>query len=189
MLKFIKVMSRIGKLPITLPEGVTIEQNGGLVTVKGPKGELVRKFASVIAVKQEGSQLEVTVKDGSENAGAMHGTSRAILQNMVTGVKDGWSKKLELVGTGYRAEVSGGLLTLAIGYSHPVKFDAPAGISFKVEKTDITIEGPDREVVGQTAARIRAVRPPEPYKGKGIKYKDEVIRRKAGKAAKAAGSA
>lgn len=179
-------MSRIGKLPIIIPAGVTVAVEGNTVSVKGPKGELTRELSPVVAIKTGDGKLEVSVKKESELSSALWGTSRALIQNMVTGVVGGWSKKLELVGTGYRAETNGKSLTLAIGFSHPVKFEAPDGISFKVEKTDITIEGSDREVVGQTAARIRAVRPPEPYKGKGIKYKDEVIRRKAGKAAKTA---
>lgn len=182
-------MSRIGKLPVKIPAGVNIEISGKNVKITGPKGSLERVVPTQISVTQDAGEIKVAVKGQNDNSSALHGTIRAILQNMVTGVTQGWSKKLELVGTGYRAEVNGDTLSVAIGYSHPVKINAPKGISFRVEKSDITIDGIDREVVGQTAAKIRSFRPPEPYKGKGIKYKDEVIRRKAGKAAKAAGAA
>ncbi len=180
-------MSRIGKLPIKVLDGVQIEIKGRNVKVTGPKGVLEREFSEKVNLNIEDGVLNVTVKNEAD--GAIHGTTRAILQNMVKGVKDGWQKKLELVGTGYRAEIKGTALSIAIGYSHPVVVEAPKGITFKVEKSDITVDGPDREVVGQVAATIRSSRPPEPYKGKGIRYKDEVVRRKAGKAAKAAGAA
>jgi len=178
-------MSKIGKLPITLPEGVSLEISGKIVKVKGAKGELELKIAREIEVDQKDKEIIVTAKNKSDKANALHGTSRALIANMVKGVSEGWSKVLELVGTGYRAETNGDSLTLQIGYSHPVKIEAPDGVKFKVEKLEITVEGIDKEVVGQTAASIRAVRPPEPYKGKGIKYKGEIVRRKAGKAAKA----
>ena len=181
-------MSRIGKLPITVPEGVKVEIDGRVIKITGPKGTLDKDLPAGVFAKLEDGILTVEVKSGNDKLGALHGTTRAILSNMVYGVKEGWSKKLELVGTGYRAEVVGDTLSIAIGFSHPVKVKTPEGISFKVEKTDITIEGADKELVGQIAAKIRGVRPPEPYKGKGIKYKDEFIRRKAGKAAKTAGA-
>jgi len=163
--------------------------DGQKVKVSGPKGKLEREFAKGMHISMQDGKLNVSIKKEDKRLKALQGTTRALMQNMVQGVKDGWSKTVELVGTGYRAEVSGNTLTILIGFSHPVKFTAPEGVSFSVQKTEITIEGPDREVVGQIAASIRAVRPPEPYKGKGIKYKDEYIRRKAGKAAKAAGAA
>lgn len=181
-------MSRIGKLPIAIPEGVEIKVDGQKITIKGPKGTLVRTIPEKISVKTEDGSLIVELKKDNEALKPLFGTTRAHLANAVHGVKEGWSKVLELVGTGYRAEVSGKTLSILVGYSHPIKVEAPDGITFKVVKTDITIEGYDKELVGLISARIRAVRPPEPYKGKGIKYKDEVIRRKAGKAAKSAGA-
>ncbi|KKQ41754.1 MAG: 50S ribosomal protein L6 [Microgenomates group bacterium GW2011_GWC1_37_8] len=182
-------MSRIGKLPIELPEGVSIKVDGNRVFVTGPKGELAKNISKVVSVKKEGNRYVVSVNSKSKSARSIHGTTRAHIANMVNGVSVGFSKKLEMVGTGYRGEVSGRILSLAIGYSHPVKIEAPEGIIFSVEKSDITITGMDKEIVGEIAAKIRAIRPPEPYKGKGIKYKDEYIRRKAGKAAKTATAA
>lgn len=185
-----KLVSKVGKAPITIPEGVTVEINGSMVKIKGPKGELERHLVRGITAEVKDGKILVDLKGSGKQALSMHGTTRAILNNDVRGVKDGWSKQLELVGTGFRAEAAGSTLTLIVGYSHPVKIEAPKGISFKVEKLVVTVEGIDREIVGQVAANIRAVRPPEPYKGKGIKYVDEVIRRKAGKAAaKTAGAA
>lgn len=177
-------MSRIGRLPISIPDGVKIEVEKGLIRVVGPKGSLERKLPQQVRVDVVDNQISVSAKKGSK---AIHGTVRAIIANMVQGVSTGWSKTLELVGAGYRAEVAGSTLTLAVGHSHPVKINAPPEIFFKVEKTDVTVQGIDKELVGQVAAKIRAVRPPEPYKGKGIRYKDEIIRRKPGKAAKAEG--
>jgi large subunit ribosomal protein L6 len=182
-------MSRIGKLPVKIPEGVSVEVNGQVARVQGPKGVVEKEFPKGVQITVNGGKITVSIREGDESYKSLQGTTRSILQNMVRGVKDGWSKVIELVGTGYRAEVSGDTLTILIGFSHPVKFKAPEGISFSVQKTEITIEGADKEIVGQTAASIRAVRPPEPYKGKGIKYKDEYVRRKAGKAAKAVGAA
>lgn len=181
-------MSKIGKLPIKLPTGVTVEISGRSVAVNGPKGKLSVTLPEMLDVKLEDDTLIVTRKAEDDKALAMHGTYRAILANNVIGVVEGWSKVLEMVGTGYRAEVQSGDLVLNVGYSHPVKIKAPDGIDFKVEKMDITVSGYDKELVGLICARIRAARPPEPYKGKGIKYKGEVIRRKAGKAAKAGGA-
>lgn len=182
-------MSKIGKLPIKLPQGVTIEIDSGGVHLAGPKGNLTVRLNDMVEIKTEGDVLTVSLKGKGSDAAAIHGTMRALIANAVVGVTEGFSRQLELVGAGYRAEVSGKTLTLTIGYSHPVKIDAPEGILFKVEKSVVTVEGADKEKVGQIAARIRAARPPEPYQGKGIKYIDEVIRRKAGKAAKTVGGA
>lgn len=181
-------MSRVGKLPISIPEGVKIDLGNNVIKVTGPKGNLEWKFPRNIEVKVDKDNVEVGAKGHTKSSKAMHGTARAIIFNMIYGVSSGWSKVLELVGTGYRASVAGSTLSLTVGFSHPVEIEAPDGITFKVEKSDITIEGIDKELVGQISAKIRAVRPPEPYKGKGIRYKDEVVLRKAGKAAKAAGS-
>ena len=182
-------MSRIGKLPVILPETVEISVSDGVVCIKGPKGEIKRKLPREIKIEVGKKEILIKPKGNSKTARAMHGTWRALVANMVKGVSEGWSKELELVGTGYRAEGSERDLTLAIGYSHPVKMTAPEGISFTIQKTFIKIEGIDKELVGQVAAKIRDVRPPEPYKGKGIKYIDEIVRRKPGKAAKAQGAA
>lgn len=179
-------MSKIGKQPIILPEGIKAEISGREIVINGPKGNLKRILPRGVDINQKDGLLIVTVK--SEDLNPIFGTTRVLVANMVKGVSEGWSKQLELVGTGYRAEVKGNILVLTVGYSHPVEIEAPEGISFKVEKTIITVEGLDKEIVGQIAANIRGVRPPEPYKGKGIKYSDEVIRRKAGKVAKAAGA-
>ncbi|HET7099274.1 MAG TPA: 50S ribosomal protein L6 [Patescibacteria group bacterium] len=182
-------MSKIGRLPITIPQGVTIEVSGRTVKVTGPKGTMTKHLPRAIEVNVVENEVIVTAKGKSKTVMSLFGTTRALINNDVTGVSTGWSKKLELVGTGFRAEVNGKTLILTVGYSHPVKIEAPEGISFKVEKTFITVEGVSREDVGQISAEIRGVRPPEPYKGKGIKYVDEVIRRKAGKAAAKAGAA
>ena len=176
-------MSKIGRLPITIPTGVTIEVTGKIVKITGPKGTMEEKLPRGIEVKVEGGVANVTVRGNGKSDMSNHGTLRALINNDVTGVTRGWSKQLELVGTGFRAEVRGKTLVLTVGFSHTVDIEAPEGITFKVEKTFVTVEGIDREVVGQVSADIRGVRPPEPYKGKGIKYTDEVIRRKAGKAA------
>ena len=181
-------MSRVGKLPIKILEGVKVEVGQDVIKVIGPKGELEWKHPRNIVIKIEKDNLEVSTKGRSKAAKAMHGTARAIIYNMVAGVSTGWSKVLELVGTGYRATSTGNTLSLTVGYSHPVEIEAPEGITFKVEKSEIKIEGIDKELVGQVSARIRAVKPPEPYKGKGIRYKDEEVLRKAGKAARATGS-
>lgn len=178
-------MSKIGKQPITLPAGVTAEISGHTITVTGPKGTMKRHFAPEIAVNIEDGKVIVTTKGTGKYVMSLFGTTRALINNDVVGVSTGWSKKLELVGTGFRAETSGNELSLTVGFSHPVKIKAPEGISFKVEKNIVTVDGYDKEIVGQVSADIRAVKPPEPYKGKGIKYIDEVIRRKAGKAAAA----
>lgn len=180
-------MSRIGKQPVKIVAGVTVVAGHGSVTVTGPKGELKGVFpGSEIEVKVEGDQVLVSAKRTSKLSRALHGTWRAHIANMVKGVTEGWARDLELVGTGYRAEVKDGNLVLSVGYSHPVTINAVDGLTYGVVKTTITVAGTDRQKVSQLAANIRRVRPPEPYKGKGIMYKGEIIRRKAGKAAKTA---
>jgi large subunit ribosomal protein L6 len=182
-------MSKIGKQPVEL-SGATVEIADRKVKISGPKGSLSVNIPRGIEVEVKDGEVVVTRKGNAKSEVANHGTIRALINNNVKGVTTGWSKQLELVGTGFRAEVAGKTLILTVGYSHTVNIEAPEGITFKVEKTIITVEGYNREVVGQVSANIRAVRPPEPYKGKGIKYTDEVIRRKAGKAAtKASGAA
>ena len=176
-------MSKIGRQPIQIPAGVSLEVSGQTVKITGPKGELERTLPRPVSVEVKDGVATVSVKGSSKQINALHGTFRSILASDVKGVNEGWSKSLELVGTGFRAEVAGDTLSLTVGYNHPIKIEAPKGISFKVEKTIVTVSGFNRELVGQVSANIRAVRPPEPYKGKGIKYVDEVIRRKPGKAA------
>ena len=176
-------MSRIGKLPIPVPKGVTIAIDGNTVKVKGPKGELTREFAQGIIVGQEGETLEVKRASDEVNHKALHGLSRTLLANMVEGVTKGYQKTLEISGVGYKAEVKPFGLQLALGFSHAIQYKAPAGVKLTApQPTTIVIDGPDKEKVGQVAAELRSLRPPEPYKGKGIKYSGEVIRRKAGKA-------
>lgn len=182
-------MSKIGKQIITLPQGVTVDVANGVVKVTGPKGNLEIKLPRKIEVSVSDNNVEVSRKSDTKEVTSLHGTIRSLINNMVKGVSEGWRKQLELVGTGFRAEASGKTLTLIVGYSHPVKLEAPEGINIKVEKMIVTVEGIDKEAVGQMAANIRGVRPPEPYKGKGVKYTDEVIRRKPGKAAAKAGAA
>lgn len=179
-------MSKIGQQPIKIPNGVNVEINGNTVNVIGPKGRLSFNFTKEIGVKIEESKIVIGLLKISKISKSNWGTTRMLISNMIKGVSDGWSKQLELVGTGYRSEVNNNILVLTVGYSHPVTIEAPEGITFKVEKNVITVEGIDKQIVGQVAANIRAARPPEPYKGKGVKYLDEIIRRKAGKAAKAA---
>ncbi|MBP8856913.1 MAG: 50S ribosomal protein L6 [Anaerolineaceae bacterium] len=180
-------MSRIGRLPVTVPAGVEIKVNGNTLFVKGPKGELRREFLPAVSVALEEGQLVVTRRSDEAQDRAIHGTTRALVNNMVTGVSTGFKKVLEIDGVGYRAEMDGETLVLYLGYSHPVRVQPPAGISYEVDtKTrQVTINGYDNEQVGQVAADIRKLRPPEPYKGKGIHYLGEKIRRKAGKAGKA----
>ena len=181
-------MSRIGRLPVAIPSGVQVDVQGSNVHVKGPKGELKRTFSALIGIALENGQVVVTRRSDNAAERALHGTTRAVIANMVHGVSSGFEVVLEVDGVGYRAELQGKDLALFVGYSHPVKFPPPAGISFEVDlKTrQIKVLGYDREVVGQTAAEIRRVRPPEPYHGKGIRYAGERIRRKAGKAGKGA---
>jgi large subunit ribosomal protein L6 len=175
-------MSRIGKMPITVPKSVTINIDATTVTIKGPKGELSRSVPRQISVITDDSTLRVERSSDEPTHRSLHGLTRSLLANMVTGVTDGFSRRLEVNGVGYRAAVSAGNLVLQVGYSHPVLVPAPAGISFAVQGNAITVSGADKEMVGEVAAQVRRVRPPEPYKGKGIKYAEEVIRRKAGKA-------
>ncbi len=178
-------MSRIGKMPVTIPAGVTVTIDGTHVKVAGSKGELERTFSELVTIKQEGEELLVTTNEDTPQANAQHGLTRTLVHNMVIGVTDGFEKKLELVGVGYRAQLKGKDLNLSLGYSHPVDYPAPANITFEVpDNTHITVKGISKEQVGQVAAEIRSKRPPEPYKGKGIRYEGEHIRRKLGKAAK-----
>jgi large subunit ribosomal protein L6 len=179
-------MSRVGKKVIEIPSGVTLAVAGKQVTVKGPKGQLVQHLVAGIGIKIEGNQATLVIEEpGTDRShGALHGTMRANLANMVKGVNEGFKKTLEIVGTGYRANMDGKKLVLQLGYSHPVEFPAPEGITLTAEtQTKVSITGIDRVLVGQVAANIREKRPPEPYKGKGIKYEGERIRRKAGKSA------
>ena len=179
-------MSRIGKQPIEIPQGVKAVMEGNIVTVNGPGGNVAQAVHKDMTVKIEGQTINVLRKDDTEKSKGLHGLTRTLIANMVIGAKDGFEKKLELVGVGYKAEVKGEGISLALGFSHPVNFPLPKGIKAAVEKqTVITLKGADKQLVGQVAANIRAIRPPEPYKGKGVKYSDEVIRRKAGKAGKA----
>lgn len=176
-------MSRVGKQPVSLPQGVDVKINGQDVQVKGPKGTLNRRFHDLVEIQQADGELRVKPRETSQTARAMWGLSRALLNNMVLGVSQGFTRVLEINGVGYRAELKGDTINLALGFSHPVEFKLPSGISAAVEKnTQITLTGIDKELLGLTAARIRAFRPPEPYKGKGIKYAEETIRRKVGKA-------
>jgi large subunit ribosomal protein L6 len=177
-------MSRIGKAPIAVPSGVTITlKDGNTVTVKGPKGELTRTVPSSMKLAQENGQVTVTRPSDEPNHKSLHGLTRTLIANMVEGVTKGFTKNLELVGVGYKAEVRPYGLQLALGYSHPIEYKAPVGIKLSAPvPTQILVEGSNKEVVGQVAAEIRSLRPPEPYKGKGVKYAGEQVRRKAGKA-------
>jgi large subunit ribosomal protein L6 len=177
-------MSRIGKLPIDVPSGVTITVDSSELTVKGPKGQLVVPHLSDVTVALEGTQAIVTRKDDERIAKAQHGLQRALLNNAVVGVTKGFEKKLEINGVGFRVNGGGQAVEMSLGFSHPVKYTAPTGVTLTVEKMTITVNGIDKQQVGQVAAEIRALKKPEPYKGKGIKYADEVILRKAGKAGK-----
>lgn len=175
-------MSRIGKRPVTIPGNVKVSVDGRKVSVEGPKGKLSRELLPQVSVSIEDGVLSVNRVNDSQEARSLHGLSRTLVANMVEGVSNGFSKSLEMVGVGYRATLEGRLLNLAIGYSHPVKITPPEGIEIAVEGTNkIHVKGADKQLVGDVAAEIRSVRPPEPYKGKGIKYAGEVIRRKAGK--------
>lgn len=180
-------MSKVGLLPITLPSGVTVTETARVLTVTGPKGTLELKLTENINVIVEGSVVNVTRKNEDKQTRALHGTTRANLANQIAGVSTGFKKSLELVGTGYRARMSGSKLVLSLGFSHEIEYAPKSGITLVVEGTNlIHISGNDLQAVGQTAAEIRKYRKPEPYKGKGVKYVGEVIRRKAGKAAKGA---
>jgi large subunit ribosomal protein L6 len=177
-------MSRIGKLPIQIPSGVTITVDSGNVTVKGPKGELTQFITPDVTVAVEDGVLTVTRKDDSKTAKSQHGLMRALINNMVVGVTSGFEKKLEVNGVGFRVAGGGQSLEMSLGFSHPVKYTAPEGINLTVNKMEITVAGFNKQQVGQVAAEIRSLKKPEPYKGKGIKYADEVIIRKAGKTGK-----
>jgi large subunit ribosomal protein L6 len=178
-------MSRIGKMPVTVPSGVDVDVKGVRVVVKGSKGELSRDFHERISFEVEDGSVNVKRPDDTRESKALHGLSRALLANMVEGVSEGFSKTLEIQGVGYRATLKGNTVELLVGFSHPVEVAAPDGITFEVpEPTRIIVSGIDKEQVGQVAADIRKVRPPEPYKGKGIRYAGEYVRRKAGKAGK-----
>jgi large subunit ribosomal protein L6 len=181
-------VSRVGRMPVTIPAGVHVEINGTNVGVKGPKGELKRAFSPVIGIKMENGEIVVTRNSDQPSERALHGTTRAVLANMIHGVSSGFERVLEIDGVGYRAEMNGKNLVLYMGYSHPVVVEPPAGISYDVDQKtrQIFVRGFDKEQVGQVAANIRNVRPPEPYHGKGLHYLGEKIRRKAGKAGKAA---
>lgn len=178
-------MSRIGKKPIEIPAGVTVTINGSDVTVKGPKGELSRSFNADLTITQEENVLTVTRPSDEKTHRALHGTTRAVLANMVEGVSKGFEKSLELIGVGYRAQKQGSKLVLNVGYSHPVEFEVEQGLEVEVpSNTKIIVKGISKERVGALAADIRDVRPPEPYKGKGIRYEGEYVRRKEGKTGK-----
>lgn len=177
-------MSRIGKQVISVPGGVSVTVKGSRVTIKGPKGELAREFHPEMEIVHENDELRVNRPSERRDHRALHGLTGALLVNMVRGVTDGFEKKLEIVGVGYRAEAAGASLRFHLGYSHPVTYDAPEGINLAAESpTLVSVSGVDKEKVGQAAAEIRALRPPEPYKGKGIRYQGEQVRRKAGKTA------
>ena len=176
-------MSRIGKKPVPIPDGVTVTVNGSTVTVKGPKGELKRTFRPEMRIEKEDGRLVVIRPSDAKEHRALHGLTRALLANMVDGVTKGYRRALEIVGVGYRAEKKGKALVVSVGYSHPVHYPEPEGITLTASTpTVVVVEGIDKQKVGQVAAEIRAIRPPEPYKGKGIRYQGEQVRRKAGKA-------
>lgn len=179
-------MSRIGRLPITVPSGVEITLNGQQVNVKGPKGSLELSVAEPLTIaKNEAGEVEVSRPNDERENRSLHGLTRTLVQNMVVGVTEGYEKKLEIHGTGYRVQNKGGSLEFALGYSHPITIEAPEGISFNVENpTRFSVQGIDKQLVGETAANIRKLRRPDPYKGKGVRYEGEHIRRKVGKAGK-----
>ena len=178
-------MSRIGRLPISVPSGVEVKIDGSLVTVKGPKGEHQHQIAAPITAVLEDGVITVSRPDDERESRSLHGLTRTLINNMIVGVTDGYSKGLEIVGTGYRVTPKGKDLEFALGYSHPVQFAAPEGIEFAVEGANkVFVKGTDKQQVGYVAAKIRALRAPEPYKGKGVRYAGEQIRRKAGKAGK-----
>jgi len=178
-------MSRVGNASIVIPSGVTVETTGQKVSVNGPKGQLEIEMDQEISAEVADGQVILKRKNEQKRVKALHGLYRSLTANMVKGVSEGWSKNLELIGVGYRAQSSGDKISLVVGYSHPVEIAAPSGIAFEVrDNTKVTVSGIDKELVGQIAAQLRRVRPPEPYQGKGIRYEGEYIRRKAGKAGK-----
>jgi large subunit ribosomal protein L6 len=174
-------MSRIGKNPVAVPDKVQVKLEGLFFSAKGPKGELSYTFNSLVDIKQAGNEITVTPANESQQARALWGTTRTLISNMVHGVSEGFTKSLEFNGVGYKAAVAGNVVTLNLGYSHPIEYTLPAGIEVKVNRNQIDVHGSDKELVGFVAAKIRSFRPPEPYKGKGVKYMDETIIRKAGK--------
>jgi large subunit ribosomal protein L6 len=177
-------MSRIGKQPVSIPDGVTVNIDGSTVAVKGPKGELAQSFDADMEIAMEEGAVVVRRPTDQQRHRALHGLTRALIANMVTGVSEGFKKSFEIVGVGYRAEMMGARLNLVVGYSHPVLITPPPGVSFTVESpTKFSVEGISKQLVGEIAAQVRAVRPPEPYKGKGIRFEGEHVRRKAGKTA------
>ncbi|MDG2305193.1 MAG: 50S ribosomal protein L6 [Candidatus Binatia bacterium] len=180
-------MSRVGRLPVTIPDGVTVEVSAAAVAVKGPKGTSSVPVPEKVAVEQSDGQLVVSRVGEDRKERSLHGLTRKLLENAVVGVSAGFSRTLEISGVGYRADLKGDIIHFNLGYSHPILYQLPDGVTAKIDKqTTVTLEGPDRQVLGQAAAQIRKLRPPEPYKGKGIKYAEETIRRKSGKAAGAA---
>jgi large subunit ribosomal protein L6 len=181
-------VSRVGRMPVVIPTGVQVDINGANIGVKGPKGEMKRTFSTLIGITMENGQIIITRKSDQPAERALHGTTRAVLANMIHGVSTGFERILEIEGVGYRAEMQGNNIVLHMGYSHPVIMEPPSGISFDVDQKarQVFVRGFDKELVGQVAANIRNVRPPEPYHGKGLHYLGEKIRRKAGKAGKAA---
>lgn len=181
-------MSRIGNKPISIPAGVTVKVDGHKVSVQGPKGELTQDFRPEVKVSDQDGKIIIERVQETAKAKSLHGLSRTLVANMIMGVTQGWNKGLELVGVGYRASVSGKDLVLNVGFSHAVNFPAPDGIIFEVKENKVNVSGVDKQLVGETAAQIRRIKPPEPYKGKGIRYVGELVRKKAGKAVKAAGA-
>ncbi|RAL25032.1 50S ribosomal protein L6 [Lujinxingia litoralis] len=175
-------MSRIGKLPVTIPEKVDVTLDGHTISVKGPKGELSRELSTEVDVKIEDGEIIIVRRDETRNSRSFQGLVRSLVANMVQGVSEGYKRSLEINGVGYRAEQRGQFIRFDLGYSHPIMFELPANVSATIERqTQLTLESVDKEILGQVAAKIRSLRKPEPYKGKGIKYSDEIIRRKAGK--------
>jgi large subunit ribosomal protein L6 len=181
-------MSRIGRKPVVIPKGVTLSQKAGNFSVKGPKGELSKHMPDGVTMKLEGDKVTISRADDSPPNRAKHGLVRAHLANMVKGVTEGWQRELEINGVGYRAEVSGDSVTFALGYSHPIVFKLPKGISAKVDKNRLMLTSSDKDGLGQVAAKLRELRAPEPYKGKGVKYVEETIKKKVGKAAATGGA-
>ena len=175
-------MSRIGRTPIPLPSGVTLEEVDRLITVTGPRGKLQHPLASGMSVRREGDSLAVERASESRTDRSLHGLTRTLINNMVVGVTQGFEKRLEIIGTGYRAQPAGAGLSISVGYSHPVVFNPPPGINLGMDGPRVVVSGIDKQAVGEVAAQIRRIRPPEPYKGKGIRYMGETVRRKAGKA-------
>jgi len=177
-------MSRIGRKPVSIPQGVKLNLDGAVVRAEGPKGKLSQPIPAGLSAKIENNQLVISRSGEDRKVRALHGLARALMFNMVTGVKDGFERKLEIVGIGYRAQLQGRVITLALGYSHPVLFPLPEGVTAEIDRqVSITLRGADKAVLGQTAAKLRALRKPDPYKGKGIRYANEVVRKKVGKKA------